>query len=235
MGRWAETDPIGFDSGDYNLYRYVKNRFVVAIDPSGLVWLQSANLDKWRFGFTPFPIPMPGATNVCCCGAYRGEWNLNTHGPVKCKSSQGAFVQLIRVNKATSSTCYGSISMSNCIAYLELFPVDLDGMGNSIDNHPEDTFYHAFNLGDRVPTKGEWAMSAESGFFCNEDMNLDGFVEGFKGTDPCRSFSGYASYLPIKKENQIPAWFKKFSADKATSFQYGEAKWDCCGGTDYSS
>ena len=36
LGRWAETDPIGFDGGDYNLYRYVKNRFVVMIDPSGL-------------------------------------------------------------------------------------------------------------------------------------------------------------------------------------------------------
>ncbi len=37
LGRWAETDPIGFKGGDYNLYRYVKNRFVVLIDPSGLL------------------------------------------------------------------------------------------------------------------------------------------------------------------------------------------------------
>ncbi len=36
LGRWAETDPIGFGGGDYNLYRYVKNRFVVMIDPTGL-------------------------------------------------------------------------------------------------------------------------------------------------------------------------------------------------------
>ncbi len=36
LGRWAETDPIGFAGGDYNLYRYVKNRFVVMIDPTGL-------------------------------------------------------------------------------------------------------------------------------------------------------------------------------------------------------
>ncbi len=36
LGRWAETDPIGFDGGDYNLYQYVKNQFVVMVDPSGL-------------------------------------------------------------------------------------------------------------------------------------------------------------------------------------------------------
>lgn len=36
LGRWQEPDPIGFKGGDFNLYRYVKNRFVVRIDPSGL-------------------------------------------------------------------------------------------------------------------------------------------------------------------------------------------------------
>jgi len=36
LGRWGSQDPIGFRGKDYNLYRYVNNRFVVAIDPSGL-------------------------------------------------------------------------------------------------------------------------------------------------------------------------------------------------------
>jgi RHS repeat-associated protein len=36
MRRWAETDPIGFEGGDYNLYRYVANNFVNVNDPSGL-------------------------------------------------------------------------------------------------------------------------------------------------------------------------------------------------------
>ncbi|MCX6382826.1 MAG: hypothetical protein NT023_25655, partial [Armatimonadetes bacterium] len=36
LGKWSTQDPIGFRGGDFNLYRYVKNRFVTAKDPSGL-------------------------------------------------------------------------------------------------------------------------------------------------------------------------------------------------------
>jgi RHS repeat-associated protein len=35
-GRWISQDPLGFDAGDSNLYRYVNNGPTGAIDPSGL-------------------------------------------------------------------------------------------------------------------------------------------------------------------------------------------------------
>jgi len=35
-GRWISQDPIGFDGGDANLYRYVGNEPITKIDPSGL-------------------------------------------------------------------------------------------------------------------------------------------------------------------------------------------------------
>lgn len=35
-GRWMSVDPIGFDAGDYDLYRYVGNSPTNAVDPSGL-------------------------------------------------------------------------------------------------------------------------------------------------------------------------------------------------------
>ncbi|ASV76677.1 hypothetical protein THTE_4076 [Thermogutta terrifontis] len=35
VGRWLSEDPIGFDGGDGNLYRYVGNRVLEAIDPIG--------------------------------------------------------------------------------------------------------------------------------------------------------------------------------------------------------
>jgi RHS repeat-associated protein len=37
FGRFIETDPIRFDAGDENLYRYVKNQASVLRDPSGLI------------------------------------------------------------------------------------------------------------------------------------------------------------------------------------------------------
>jgi hypothetical protein len=37
IGRWLSEDPIGFEAGDANLYRYVGNGPANATDPSGLV------------------------------------------------------------------------------------------------------------------------------------------------------------------------------------------------------
>jgi RHS repeat-associated protein len=36
IGKWMTEDPLGFDAGDTNLYRYVENKSSVATDPSGL-------------------------------------------------------------------------------------------------------------------------------------------------------------------------------------------------------
>ena len=36
-GRFLSEDPIGFNSGDYNLYRYVMNRPLMNTDPSGFI------------------------------------------------------------------------------------------------------------------------------------------------------------------------------------------------------
>ena len=38
LGRFLQTDPIGFDAGDVNLYRYVANNPVNLVDPLGLFW-----------------------------------------------------------------------------------------------------------------------------------------------------------------------------------------------------
>jgi RHS repeat-associated protein len=34
-GRWTSQDPLGFDAGDCNLFRYVQNQTTSAVDPSG--------------------------------------------------------------------------------------------------------------------------------------------------------------------------------------------------------
>ncbi len=47
--RFLSEDPIGFDSGDFNFYRYVGNNSVNKIDPSGLDWLEKIS-DLWDAG-----------------------------------------------------------------------------------------------------------------------------------------------------------------------------------------
>ena len=44
VGRFISVDPMGFEAGDTNLYRYVGNSSTNATDPTGQDWLQ----DRWR-------------------------------------------------------------------------------------------------------------------------------------------------------------------------------------------
>ncbi|GAB6184561.1 RHS repeat domain-containing protein [Thermopirellula anaerolimosa] len=37
VGRWLSEDPIGYDAGDGNLYRYVCNTVLLALDPTGRI------------------------------------------------------------------------------------------------------------------------------------------------------------------------------------------------------
>jgi RHS repeat-associated protein len=42
IGRWISEDPIGFEAGDGNLYRYVANRPSLLVDPFGLLQQESS-------------------------------------------------------------------------------------------------------------------------------------------------------------------------------------------------
>lgn len=46
LGRWISQDPMGFDAGDANLYRYVGNHGTYATDPSGLQDYSDARLQQ---------------------------------------------------------------------------------------------------------------------------------------------------------------------------------------------
>jgi hypothetical protein len=54
IGRWISEDPIGFEAGDANLYRYAGNSPQNYIDPTGLEWVwpwdPNANWKDWRLG-----------------------------------------------------------------------------------------------------------------------------------------------------------------------------------------
>ena len=45
IGRWTSQDPLGFDGGDANLYRYVKNTPRGALIPPGLTLWKTKRMD----------------------------------------------------------------------------------------------------------------------------------------------------------------------------------------------
>ena len=62
LGRFLQRDPISYSAGDMNLYRYVKNRNIIAYDPFGLF-----RSGPWWPGSFPSPStsrrPLPDPTN----------------------------------------------------------------------------------------------------------------------------------------------------------------------------
>ncbi len=56
LGRWVSLDPIRFQAGDVNLYRYVGNNAVNALDPLGLivyVWVSRNNYHQMTMANQP--------------------------------------------------------------------------------------------------------------------------------------------------------------------------------------
>ena len=69
LGRWMSRDPIGFEGGDWNLYRYVGNEPVVDRDPSGF-----AVKFCWRPVYRGYPLQKTAhwflCTTECGCLGY---------------------------------------------------------------------------------------------------------------------------------------------------------------------
>ena len=64
VGRWMTQDPIGFDGGDFNLYRYVGNRPVLAHDVFG-----RQTFPSWPppWFYLPITDPTNDPTSILCC------------------------------------------------------------------------------------------------------------------------------------------------------------------------
>jgi RHS repeat-associated protein len=77
IARWASTDPIGFEAGDANLYRYVNNGPLWHVDPLGMApnckiatpnkIIPYTQWDVWAVGGFIETGLRAGATNTTLC------------------------------------------------------------------------------------------------------------------------------------------------------------------------
>src|SRR5262245_23615300 len=97
-GRWIAQDPFGFDAGDSNLFRYVRNETSRETDPSGMLppflvgsILSAAPYGVWYYIAVPQSGGMPGK-----------EYSVSMDiffcpNAAKVKSTEIAFVQIARI------------------------------------------------------------------------------------------------------------------------------------------
>jgi RHS repeat-associated protein len=95
-GRWISQDPLGFDAGDSNLYRYVNNGPTLATDPSGLFWFGKSCQDPLLY----VALPIQNGPDT-----FSGlEPKPEKKAPVKKEWSQAEVVKLLEKNDIGKQT-----------------------------------------------------------------------------------------------------------------------------------
>ncbi|HEV2949385.1 MAG TPA: RHS repeat-associated core domain-containing protein [Gemmataceae bacterium] len=128
-GRWTSQDPLRFDGGDFNLYRYVRNSPNNATDPWGL---QAAELEG-----SPTLVTSNGdipafAKGVKFGAALRGQADLNVLGPYNDPKKDGDAQYSFWV--IVQGKCLGDLQIER----RKISTVSLAG-GKFVKNLPEDS------------------------------------------------------------------------------------------------
>ena len=105
VGRWLNPDPIGFDAGDANLYRYVGNGPIIAVDPDGTItiYVHGVGTSGYKAGYYGFRSKAYKRFATCPgeeCGVYR-QWSVDFNWAIAGKN--GSYVNPIPY--ASDSIC----------------------------------------------------------------------------------------------------------------------------------
>jgi RHS repeat-associated protein len=161
-GRWFSQDPMGFDAGDSNLYRYCANQPASSTDPSGL-----------------FINPIQTFPNT-------PEWNYNVSKPIK----YPATLQWKTVSVFTDTTWFhlkqifkdlvGEKKNGGLIVTVKAWRRETKDRGlfkEQMANVWPKAITRYLKYGTAVPAQevGEWVLQEESSFWvakCPDDLSL---------------------------------------------------------------
>ena len=123
-GRWMSTDPIGFEAGDVNLYRYVENASLTSTDSTGLITMAKLGL-PWMSGRAW--LNEVHSSEVCCIRLYvdgilRGSVNPNGAG-------SGSFpfdYNWLKRVQAGKRAVYGTITLTTNLGVYNASYVGMD-------------------------------------------------------------------------------------------------------------
>jgi RHS repeat-associated protein len=101
LGRFLQTDPIRFEAGDGNLYRYVFNSCLSQVDPSGLYTVKKCNIRIMLGHGKNMPANVENqpcsAASIVACGS--SKHSVSTQIP-ETSPNVGSINLLIASNKA---------------------------------------------------------------------------------------------------------------------------------------
>jgi RHS repeat-associated protein len=106
-GRWLSEDPLGFDAGDANLYRYVGNGPVNGVDPRGLWWPRPTGYDLTPVTMGPMidpPLPMFPSETMPAPQPPPGGWGFISEPGLK--PSWSPFEILAGICSGVLKNCY---------------------------------------------------------------------------------------------------------------------------------
>ena len=116
--RWESQDPLGFKAGDSNLYRYVANRPVDLVDPTGYQPMAEPPPPEIIPGITISGFAIPEEVSYCPPSI---RWTMTLTPP---KNPRSGFIVQHVVRTEVIYNCFGELLSNKTANFWEAYPIN---------------------------------------------------------------------------------------------------------------
>ena len=215
VGRFTGWEPLGFEAGDNNWYRFVANSSVAHTDPDGLATDAHA-VPGYAVTFKDVKRGK--------CGGMSAKLVIRLQQPAPCT---GFTVQRVAIYQQIDKSCKGcpghaqSIETPPTEEFWELFSETRQGKKDEVFTQTLG-YTDLFGEPNHRGTCGMWVVERELRFFCASTIMQS-------GENPTRWPKGTESGIPSgsypSRRGKPAFWDKEYVAQESFHFT---ARWDCC-------